>query len=132
MFIVAISDTDPVPVYRQIVDAVRSEIAAGRLKPGESLPSVRELAANLKVNVNTVHKAYQVLRQMRIVVVRQARGVIVAPGVLEVLGSSENARILGERIDDLLAEAKRLGFSPQDVVRMVSESESYQQKEGEK
>jgi GntR family transcriptional regulator len=69
------------------------------MKPGEGLPSVRELAANLGVNVNTVHKAYQQLQQMRIVVVRKARGVIVAPGVTEILGSRENERLLIDYID---------------------------------
>ena len=128
MFLLSISDTDPTPVYKQIVDGVRGEIAAGRMKPGESLPSVRELAANLGVNVNTVHKAYQQLQQMKIVVVRQARGVIVAPGVAEILGSRENERLLMENIDSLLAEAGRLGFSPKEVVRMILKSRLYSKK----
>ncbi len=128
MFLLSISDTDSTPVYKQIVDGIRSEIAAGRLKPGENLPSVRELAANLKVNVNTVHKAYQLLQQMKIVVVRQARGVIVAPGVGEVLGSRENERVLRDHVETLLAEALRLGFSPKDVVRMLMNSKLYSKK----
>ena len=128
MFLLSISDNDPTPVYKQIVDGVRGEIAAGRMKPGEGLPSVRELAANLGVNVNTVHKAYQQLQQMRIVVVRKARGVIVAPGVTEILGSRENERLLIDYIDNLLAEASRLGFSPKDVVRMVMRSRQYSKK----
>ena len=128
MFMVSISDTDSTPVYRQVVDGVRGEIAAGRLKPGESLPSVRELAANLKINVNTVLKAYQLLQQMKIVVVRQARGVIVAPGVADVLGSRENGRLLVDHVDELLAEAGRLGFSPKDVIRMVMKSKYYPKK----
>lgn len=128
MFLLSISDTDPTPVYKQIIDGVRSEIAAGRMKAGESLPSVRELAANLGVNVNTVHKAYQQLQQMKIVVVRQARGVIVAPGVADILGSRENERLLAENIDSLLAEAGRLGFSPKEVVRMIVKSRLYSKK----
>lgn len=128
MIILSVSDTDPTPVYRQIVDGVRGEIAAGRMKPGESLPSVRELAANLGVNVNTVHKAYQLLQQMKIVIVRQARGVIVAPDVAEILGSRANERVLAEHIDSLLAEAGRLGFSPREVVRMLMKSRLYLKK----
>jgi GntR family transcriptional regulator len=130
MFFISINDTDATPVYRQIVDNVRSEIAAGRLKPGENLPSVRELAANLNINVNTVHKAYQMLRQMKIVVVRQARGVIVAPQVGELFGSRENEGVLAEHIVSLLAEADRLGFSAKDVVRMIMKSKHYPKRKG--
>lgn len=119
MFHIAINEADVTPIYKQIVDKVRSEIAAGRLKPSEKLPSVRQLAELLKVNVNTVHKAYGILQQMKLVVVRRARGVIVDPGIAQTLGSQGHEKLLAQHVRELLDEASRLGFSGQDVVELI-------------
>jgi GntR family transcriptional regulator len=70
--------TSAVPIYRQIVDQVVDQIAAGRLRPGDRLPSVRELAQALPANQNTVLKAYDVLENDRLITRRHGDGTFVA------------------------------------------------------
>ncbi len=74
-----------VPLYRQIVDQIRYEIANGSLRPGDRLPSVRELARQLPVNQNTVLKAYDLLERDGLIVRRQGEGTFVdtAPPVIK-------------------------------------------------
>lgn len=124
MLFLSIDTHDPTPVYKQIVDRMRNEIAAGRLKPGDPLPSVRELAEALGVNVNTVNRAYQILKGMKVIVIRQARGAIIAPNIGDVLGSNDNALLLRSEIEGLLKEARRLGFDSKEVVRIIRESKT--------
>lgn len=123
MLYLAIDDSSDTPVYRQIVDAIRHQIAAGEVPPGQSLPSIRELAEHLQVNVNTVHKAYLLLQDMGVIVIRRARGAMVAPGIEDVLGSARNRDLLVEKTRDLVAEAIRLGFSARDVVLAIQSLE---------
>ena len=67
-----------VPFHRQIVEQIRSGIASNRLLPGEQLPSVRELAENLKVNPNTIRKAYSELKNRGILDIQQGTGTFVS------------------------------------------------------
>src|SRR3954467_2646658 len=69
---------DPRPVYRQIADEVHRAISVGVLKPGESLPAARQLAAELKLNPNTVQHAYRTLVQEGVVETRRGPGAFVA------------------------------------------------------
>jgi GntR family transcriptional regulator len=71
---------DPRPIYRQVVDEVQRTIAVGILKADDSLPAVRQLAATLKVNPNTIQHAYQQLEREGVVYVRRGRGTFVAAG----------------------------------------------------
>src|SRR5438128_2184037 len=68
-----------VPIYRQIQDQVRYGIAAGKLRPGEQLPTVRQLAVDLSVNPNTVIKAYTELERQGVLTTEQGSGTYVAP-----------------------------------------------------
>ena len=76
MFI-RIESSSAVPVYRQIIDQIRYQIAGGELQPGDRLPSVRELARQLPVNQNTVLKAYDLLARDGLVSRRQGDGTFV-------------------------------------------------------
>lgn len=117
--LLTIDNTSARPVYQQIVDSVREQVASGALKPRDVLPSVRELARDLEINVNTAHKAYQVLREMKMILIRPARGAIIAPTAKEALGSSENLLRLRELIEETLREAKRLGFDKEAVRNLI-------------
>ena len=66
------------PIYRQIVDAVRERVAVGVLEPGERLPSIRELAVNLRINPASAVKAYGELRAAGIIVLHERRGTFVS------------------------------------------------------
>ena len=66
-----------IPIYLQIVTAVKHQVANGKLKPGEHLPTVRELAAELRINPNTVSRAYDQLDQDKVISTQQGRGTFV-------------------------------------------------------
>ena len=115
-----IDDSDPTPVYRQIVNCVRDEIAKGELRPTTPLPSVRELARYLDVNVNTTNRAYQVLKEMGIIRIRPARGAVVAEKALDLLGSKQGEFTLRLQAKKLLEEARRLGFNKDEVLEIIN------------
>src|SRR5256885_16970262 len=74
----AINPTDPAPIWRQIEEGVRRMIALGALQPGAAVPSVRDLAKDLRVNPNTVARAYQRLTDGGVLVVKRGEGTYVA------------------------------------------------------
>jgi GntR family transcriptional regulator len=74
----AINQASELPVYQQIVDQVKREIALGRLSSTDKIPTVRELAAKLVINPNTIAKAYKILEQQGIVVTRVGSGTFVS------------------------------------------------------
>lgn len=100
------------PVGIQVAWRLRSLIAAGRLAPGDQLPSVRELAAAVDVNANTARAIYGRLEGEGLLVTRHGLGTFVAPAVRP---SAEVERIAAEAV----AEARRAGISPSDVARSM-------------
>ncbi len=125
--LISLDDGDPRPLYLQIAAAVKREIFSGALKPGDPLPSVRELSAMLEVNLHTVHKAYRMLRDEGIVTLRLGRGARVA-SPLRPPASPRSARLaVRERLRDLLAEAWCLGIPPREVLDMLAEEAERQE-----
>jgi len=106
------------PLYRQIANEVKAAWLRGYVRPGERLPSVRELAAELGLNPTTVVKAYDQLDRERIVVRRQGQGAFVAGGDEPLLPEERDARI-GELAQELALEGRRLGFSEKDITDLV-------------
>jgi GntR family transcriptional regulator len=110
------------PIYTQIVNQVQSQLANGMLKPGDQLPTVRALAQELRVNFNTVARAYRILDEARIISTQQGRGTfiteILLPYVAEKL-RNESLEALTKRFID---EAIRLGFSEREINQMVRDS----------
>lgn len=113
-----LSPSDGVPIYKQIVNQVKYMLGAGRIAPGDELPSVRVLARQLIVNPNTVARAYRELEAMGVLTSRQGQGTFVTDAGSP-LARREKMRILVERTDALLAEASQLGFSIEDVRRTI-------------
>ena len=122
---------DPVPLYAQLERAIRFAIATGRLHVGDQLPTVRQLAVNLRINANTVAKVYAELERAGAVETRRGVGTFVRAPDSKTLTSrrrtaaqEQRLRVLSERF---LAEANMLGFSPAEVVehlrRRVREGE---------
>jgi GntR family transcriptional regulator len=103
------------PFYRQIIDQIRFGIAAGNLKSGEQLPTVRLLAVQLKVNLNTVAKAYKELEILGILDTQQGSGTFInAKGI--VLPEAEKQRKIREICLEFLTIAYAYGFSKADVI----------------
>jgi GntR family transcriptional regulator len=113
-----ISPHDGLPIYQQIVNQVKYLVAAGRLAPGEELPAIRVLAERLVVNPNTVARAYRELEVAGVVEKRRTAGTYVSE-VGSPLARRERLRILTERIDALLAEARQLGIRTDEVVELL-------------
>jgi GntR family transcriptional regulator len=103
------------PIYLQLVEQVKSMVASGVLKPGSQLPTVREVAADLRINFNTAARAYRLLHEEGIISTQQGRGTY----VLEAPPAAESKRLKRDRlqtmVEGLLEEAKRFGFAPEEV-----------------
>ena len=107
------------PIYQQLVQQVREAIARGDLKPEEQLPSVRQLSRDLVINPNTVARAYTELEREGLLNNRPGRGVFVAEPKDELTRDARQRRLF-EVLDRFLTEAVHLGFSVEEVVRLVS------------
>jgi GntR family transcriptional regulator len=110
-------DVDPrsgVPIYLQIVDQVRHVLDVGGLRPGERLPTVRQLAGELAVAPNTIVKAYDELQRMGLVVGRPGVGTVVAEGVEEVARERRVEEVF-ERLRVLARDAAALGISEDEL-----------------
>ena len=109
------------PIYTQIVNQVQSQIASGIINPGDQLPTVRALAEELRVNFNTVARAYRILDEARIISTQQGRGTYITekppPNVTEKL-RRETLEALTQRY---ISEAMRLEFSRSEIRQMVSD-----------
>ena len=103
-----ITPSDGVPIYQQIVNQVKYLVASGRAQPGERLLPVRKLAEQLLVNPNTVARAYRELEGEGVIRTRQGSGAFIADQQSP-LAHKEKRRILNERIDVLLTEARQMG-----------------------
>ena len=113
-----ISTADGVPIYLQIVNQVKYLVSSGRLAAGEELPPIRTLAEKLVVNPNTVARAYRELETAGIVEKRRTAGTYVSDQGSP-LARRERLKILTERIDALLAEARQMDISFEEVVKLA-------------
>ena len=104
-----------VPFYRQIIDQIKFGIASGNLKAGEQLPTVRALAVDVKVNLNTVTKAYKELEIQNILETQQGTGTFI--GRIEIkIPADEKRNKLDSICNEFLTIAHSYGFSKQDVI----------------
>lgn len=119
MMTFTLDNNSGVPIYRQIMDQIRHGIASGRLRPGEQLPTVRALAVDLKVNPNTVIKAYSLLEQQGVLTTEQGSGTFVAPEPASLLSPREREAKLISLCAEFLSQAARYGFAANDVLRAI-------------
>ena len=110
-----------IPIYLQVVDRIKEMIADGHIKPGDQLPTVRALATELRVNFNTVARAYRILDEARVISTQQGRGTYILemppPETTEAIRRTTIAT-LTERY---LADATRLGFSTEETQKILRE-----------
>jgi GntR family transcriptional regulator len=118
-----ISPTNGVPIYLQIVNQVKYLVASKRLATGEELPPIRVLAERLVVNPNTVARAYRELEQAGVVEKRRTAGTYVSDQKSP-LARRERVRLLSERIDALLAEARQMDIDYTEVVELLRQREA--------
>ena len=121
-----ISANDGVPIYLQIVNQVKYLVASGRLAPGEELPPIRVLAEQLLINPNTVARAYRELEMAGVVTKRRTAGTYVSDNGSP-LARRERLRILTERVDALLAEARQLNIPTAEVLELIRQRDAAMQ-----
>lgn len=109
-----------IPVYRQMMDQINYYVAAGTLRPGDQLPSIRELAQSLSVNPTTVVKAYTELEHDEVIEMRHGKGAFVAEGATR-LSDREREKALRRLARQLAVEAIQMGAAPTLVQRVLEE-----------
>jgi GntR family transcriptional regulator len=115
---------DSQPIYRQLRDRVVAMILDGVLKEGDPLPSVRNVAAEYRVNPLTVLKGYQELVDEQLVESRRGRGMFVNAGARELLLRGERQKFLAEEWPRVHATIQRLGLTPEELLKASSNGQS--------
>lgn len=113
--IFTVNSSSDEPLFAQVASAVRAEAATGALRPGDKLPAAREVADALGINLHTVLRAYQDLRDEGLIDMRRGRGAIVTDAAAP-LGE------LAHDIGELIAKAKALGLSSETLISLVKEA----------
>lgn len=111
---------ESLPIYRQLRDRVVAMILEGVLKEGDPLPSVRNVAAEFRLNPLTVLKGYQQLVDEQLVEKRRGRGMFVSEGARKALMRDERQRFLEEEWPKVYATIQRLGLSAEELLRNTS------------
>jgi GntR family transcriptional regulator len=109
---------DNVPIYLQIVVLIKKRIIQGLLKPGDKIPSVRELAEEVKVNPNTISRAYQELERDKITETKRGMGTFISgdENMMEVIRSEFSASMVTRFIRDM----RETGFSDEEILKLLA------------
>jgi GntR family transcriptional regulator len=108
---------DSQPIYRQLRDRVVAMILDGVLKEGDPLPSVRNVAAESRINPLTVLKGYQQLVDEHLVEMKRGRGMFVKPGARNLLLEGERQKFLAEQWPRIYETIQRLGLTPEELLK---------------
>jgi GntR family transcriptional regulator len=119
-----------IPIYMQVVERIKERIASGWLVPGTQLPTVRSLALELRVNFNTVARAYRILDETGIISTQQGRGTY----VMNIPPPEVSEKIRQEALEALtrrfLKDAERLGALPEEVQHSINDKLTIWQQTG--
>lgn len=116
MSFVSVDQTDPTPLYAQLERGLRAAIATGRLKPGDQLPTVRQLAVELRVNANTVARVYADLERTGVLETKRGVGSFISATPSQAHPPRERDRRLRSFITRVLADADAAGFAVDDLI----------------
>src|SRR5215831_16142394 len=127
-----LDNKDPMPIYAQLERAIKFAVATGQLRVGDQLPTVRQLAVDLRINANTVAKVYAELERVGMLETKRGVGTFIQAHPAEVMqnGRGKNDDRLNVLVDRFLAEAASHGFSADEVIenlmnRRKKEKKSY-------
>jgi GntR family transcriptional regulator len=116
MAVVAVDPSDKTPIYAQLERGLRAAIAAGRLGPGDQLPTVRQLAVDLSVNANTVARVYTDLERDGVIETRRGVGSFISATPAQARSPREHERRLKAFATRVLADADAAGFTADEVI----------------
>jgi GntR family transcriptional regulator len=118
--IVSIDPRDATPIYAQLERGFRAAIAAGRLGPGDQLPTVRQLAVDLRINANTVARVYAELEREGVIETRRGVGSFISATPAQARSPREHERRLRAFVTRVLADADAAGFTIDDVMAALA------------
>ena len=110
-----------IPIYVQVVEHIRESVLNGDLKPGDQLPTVRSMALDLRVNFNTIARAYRLLDEAGIISTQQGRGTYILSLPPAEVAKGLQQQSIRSMIYHHLQDAARLGASPEDIQRFLQE-----------
>ena len=120
MALLSVDPRDPTPIYAQLERGLRAAIATSRVRPGDQLPTVRQLAVDLRINANTVASVYAELERAGVIETRRGVGSFVTAGATRAHPPREHDRRLRAFVTRMLADADAAGFTLDDVVGALS------------
>lgn len=121
-FFFRLDEHSGVPAYRQVIDQVLGGIATGALRPGQQLPTVRQLAVDLSINPNTVTRAYRELEIRGILDTQQGSGTYITEQKME-RDEGERSRALTQLVSDFLARAGAAGFTVAELMEQIHDQQ---------
>ena len=124
MSLVSIDPRDKTPIYTQLERGLRAAMATSRLKPGDQLPTVRQLAVELKINANTVGRVYADLERSGAIETRRGVGSFVTATADQARPPKEHEKRLRAFVTRLLAEAGSAGFTVEEIAEGLRSHES--------
>jgi GntR family transcriptional regulator len=119
----AVDSSSPTPIYAQLDRAIRAAIATGELKPGDQLPTVRQLAVDLAVNANTVARVYAQLERDGILETQRGVGTFVRESPSPQAARAHRERELRELIRRFIGDAALLGFTLSELISQLRNEE---------
>src|ERR671922_1217597 len=121
MGLVAIDARDKTPIYAQLERGLRAAIATNRLRPGDQLPTVRQLAVDLRVNANTVARVYSDLERAGVIETRRGVGSFITATPAQARPAREHERRLRAFVTRVLADAVAAGFTLDELIAALRE-----------
>lgn len=115
---VIISNTSDQPLYQQIKEQIKEAIFSGELKDGDSVPSIRNFANDLKVSVLTIRRVYEDLENEGFLTRQVGIGTFISTGNLEMLRESKR-RVVEQKMADMIKDAKALGITQEELQEMM-------------
>jgi GntR family transcriptional regulator len=113
-----------IPIYLQVVERIKERLAAGQLKPGDQLPTVRALALELRVNFNTIARSYRIMDESGIISTQQGRGTYILEIPTPQVAESIRLKALEDLTQRYVADAERLGVSPEELDEALRKQET--------
>ena len=108
-------------IYLQIADRIGDQILAGKLMPDGKVPSVRELAAEIEVNANTVARTYDHLQQNGVIYTKSGLGYFVSPEAKEKIVTSRRDQLMQGEMDYFLGQLKAVGVTPAELQQLYQD-----------
>ena len=118
-----------IPIYLQVVERIKEQLSARQLKPGDQLPTVRSLALELRVNFNTIARAYRIMDESGIISTQQGRGTYILELPSPAVAESIRLKVLEDLTQRFITDAEQLGISPEELDEVLNKKVAHWKEE---